>query len=993
MNTFTIEEIDQALQARANDPYHFNYSLKELQQSANYSIVTDYLTGNSNTLQGIQHSYLLNVFNGLISLLEPIENATAKQQLLINLLTDANFIPYTHIPFQNRLVDSLYLQPSADRLAATQQCLKKTGYTENEIFSILATITFRYEEKDIAFSSSPVKEYLSNHIRKTKQIPIPSQPYLGHHYAHTSSWNSCYFLLLEEVNPAFLPEYIEHGFMELSENLVRFLTQYKKGLYLSVVEKLIQSIPSNELVRLDQKIMASMAFYKELPGQFTESIKAASFEYLSLYLSGGGSRWEQSYPLFKTSQQYIHNEYFPISAIAAHYLLKLKHENVNALIDKWFQGESTIDYRIFIILHLHLGERCYKYIEKAVRNNAKTEILSSYKELFNFVKEKFPPHLYTPLLWEIGLNKSNAVKTYVAEIIATKDPEAETKAIALLDHKKGEARLFGAKVLNLLSSDTSKQAIFSVLHKEQNDAARDLLLESIATSLPIEADDVFIKQVVDGATQRGKLQKPIEDFLDESNLPDLYLKDGSTATAQTVRFLLYRMSRLSKMRSDIEGNYIIQTIDKETSTPFALQLLQLYKEKNFKPEHKYLLAAAALLGKDQVTDRLRIITNTWIEEGRYKMAEHGVGALALQGSDKALRWVEWYSRKYRSKKANVGAAALVALENAADELGITTHELGDRIVPDFGFDGLYKNFEVDGDEYRAFIDSNFRIAFFNDDNKKLKAIPAAADTALKEEFKAIAKEVRDIVKSQSPRLEYYLIIQRKWSYKLWQQFFLQNPVMFIYATKLLWGVFDANEQLQQSFLCLEDTSLVNSENDEITIDEDALIGIVHPTQLSDLALQQWKQQFFDLKIDPVFAQLDRRQADLSSLDLTRKIIKTYEGRHMKTGSIRSTLERYGWHKGPVMDGGMLESMRLLYFEKKLEAVLEVEGVGAGYGWGMDEKLGRLYVIDKTKLTNKWGIYPQNEEDEKLVAFNQLPLIFLSEMLAAIDAIQEVKKEE
>ncbi len=87
---------------------------------------------------------------------------------------------------------------------------------------------------------------------------------------------------------------------------------------------------------------------------------------------------------------------------------------------------------------------------------------------------------------------------------------------------------------------------------------------------------------------------------------------------------------------------------------------------------------------------------------------------------------------------------------------------------------------------------------------------------------------------------------------------------------------------------------------------------------------------------------------------------------------------------------MLESMRFLYFEKKLEAILEVEGVGAGYGWGMDEKLGRLYVIDKTKTTTKWDTYPKGEDDEKLVAFDQLPPIFMSEMLAAIEAIKQVE---
>ena len=191
----------------------------------------------------------------------------------------------------------------------------------------------------------------------------------------------------------------------------------------------------------------------------------------------------------------------------------------------------------------------------------------------------------------------------------------------------------------------------------------------------------------------------------------------------------------------------------------------------------------------------------------------------------------------------------------AEELGITIHELGDCVVPDFGFNGLFKHFIVDSDEYRAFIDSKFKIAFFNEDNKKLKAIPAAADVAIKEEFKSISKEVRDIVKSQSSRLEYYLIIQRKWNKEQWEKFFLQNPVMFIYATKLLWGVYDNEGILQQTFMCSDDTSLLDIANDEITIDENSYIGIVHPSQLNEYLLQQWKQVFFDASVDANFGTI------------------------------------------------------------------------------------------------------------------------------------------
>jgi hypothetical protein len=598
----------------------------------------------------------------------------------------------------------------------------------------------------------------------------------------------------------------------------------------------------------------------------------------------------------------------------------------------------------------------------------------------------FSPAEYLPVFWSLVTTKSKVVRETITRVVVGNDAEAEEKAIRLLTHKNAEARQTGALVLSAFSSPVAIAAVNDLLDRETNDNTRDVFLQLVKDSLP-KANKDAIQQMVQSACNRNKLSKPVAPWLDETLLPPLHYTTGEALSQDEIRFLLYRMSRVKGMRSEVEANYILQNINKEAAASFAKKILESYTGSGVKPEHKFVIALAALLGGDEIVDRIRTLINRWIDEGRLKMAEYGVGALALQGGNKALRWVEWYSRKYKAKKASVGTAALQALEDAAEEQGITIHELGDRVVPDFGFEGLYKTFTVDGDEYRAFVDSGFRICYFNEDNRQLKTLPAAAGAELRESFKQIGKEVRDVVRSQSGRMEYYLLIQRKWKSRAWKEFFLTNPVMFIYATKLLWGIYSEEGQLLNCFVCLEDTSLVAINDDEIDLDENCLLGIVHPLALSGEQLEAWKRKFFDLSIEPVFQQLDRPVYSIKAEDAGRKIIQEFAGQETQPNSIKATLERFGWRTGGTGDGGYIDSFHLDDSLHGMLTVLEVEGVFVGFGWENEPKLGKLYFLDKMKQVTTWGQSPADETDARLVALADLSPILYSEVIHNIKCIR------
>lgn len=975
---FTIEEIESVFTESENGGYIS--VLSELKKTAQYLTVTDYLTGKSKSLQGITFDYSLIGYSVLLDLIQDIEHPSSRDQLLIDLIIhpDVSSVLKHAIPVW--LSNYVAEHPGDSCFQAVLHLFRQTGHKDDEIFiSLIGCLNYKNKEYLHKPENASVRTFILGHMRQTNTVgyfPIRSR--------WTDNLNELYFSLLEEVNEPMAQHYVIDAILNHPETILFFNT-YRNGYYFSSIVKEIENENIEGYPGQRVKLNAALYLYSIDETRFTSLLITLSRTYLDSLIQQGTRYAHEGWVYIKELNIESKGSY-QLSTCAVFYLLKYDKDYITTQLESWFSKKQFLPRRVLEVLFQQLQETSLPLLQLALLDEAPPEGTEYFKTLSALLQKHFNPADYIPSMWKLISTKSKPLKTLLVNVLIEKDPEVELKAIDLLDSKNSEVRQTGALILQHFSTPAAVAAVNRVLQRETNDNARDILLSVLASSLQDQHGIAFTQEVIEGAKRRRKLTKPQEPWLEETRLAPLYYKNGEILSADDVRFLLYRMSRVKGMRSDIEARLLLNHVDKKRAADFAKQLLLLFIDNGMKSEQKYLLALSALLGNEELVDKIRAITNNWIEENRTKMAEYGVGALALQGSDKALRWVEWYSRKYRNKKAVIGITALQALEDAAEELDITAQELGDRIVPDFGFEGLFKHFKIGHDEYRAFIDSNFKMAFFDEDNKRLKSIPASAPVELKEEFKAITKEVRDVVKGQSLRLEHYLVTQRGWPFEQWQLFFLNNPVMFIYATKLLWGVY-INSELVNCFICQEDTTLINQEEEEISIPDNATICIVHPLHLPAETLQVWRRKFFDLSIGAIFPQLERPVFRLDAEHTPKTIVQEYAGKVTENGSIKSVLDKYGWQKGAAGDGGSIGSFHYKDFERKMEAVLEVEGVSAsGFQSDYNPTLGRLYFIAVNKQ-DKWFREPKDEKDERLLPLSKVPGVFYSEVISGIKAIK------
>ncbi|MGO4292271.1 DUF4132 domain-containing protein [Chitinophaga sp. RAB17] len=914
-----------------------------------------------------------------IQLLQVPEHWNDNDRLVLQLIAAPNTWKVCKHAFLTRIVPMMDMPGTSSsivlRFSYFTSFLQQRGCTPEEIGSQLISYSSDGNNFDLApLKFTPLRKFLQDLIKSAERHVIDA-------YLVTwkqKNWNSLFYRLLSKAHPEREMDYLENillqtGNLPDQHELSKVLLQNNLQKYESLIEK------ATDRASLLPDYAAALQGYhllaNHLPEKYHQRLVKTAYDYLDLPKTGMDDR---ALTGSLVTGQWI-PDIIPSGLLAVRALLQNDRQNLLHSLDSYLSEKRYLHPDTFQLLADELGEGAVSLLMNALENDYDAKVVLP-------ALTRLPNSLYIDQLWPFTLHKLKSVRTLVAVVLA-EHPLALEKAAELLLSSKADQRLTGVQILCRLNNPHALTLLQQILQKEVNDDARDLMLETLGHHTITGEDDMaVVRELVAYAKKRSKLSKPAEKWLDDSALPPLYLLNGDMLSTDMVRFLMYRMGRVTEIRADVEAKPLLRLIDRSSSGAFAAHLFQVYMNQGGDAKFKYLMTLAALVGDDVLATNLRSAIQYWIDTKRLKMAEHGVAALALQGSAPALREVEFLSRRYRIRKSNVGAAALAALQNTATEMGLSIHELGDRIIPDFGFNGRFKYFEVKQDVYRAFLDSNFKPAYLNDNNRHLKAIPAATSSEVRESFKALTKEVAEIVKLQSLRMEHFLVIQRKWSTAQWQQLFLQHPVMFVFATRIAWGLFDEQEQLITTFYCREDGTLLTLVDTAITLPENASIRILHPVYLDAPTLQQWKQKFSTLQIIPVFPQLERPVAALPPQQAYTTLVHDFEDISMESDILNRYMEQKGWKLSEGSDGKYVYAYHKTDDEHQLEVIVEMSSIYKEDSFRY--KLGKLYFIDKTKTQQRWFRSTDKEAVDCLLPLKNVPPVFYSEAITDISISRE-----
>jgi hypothetical protein len=608
---------------------------------------------------------------------------------------------------------------------------------------------------------------------------------------------------------------------------------------------------------------------------------------------------------------------------------------------------------------------------------------------------RWKPGQLTEPLWALLQDKSKPTRDAAARSIGKMDEEALPRARDLLEARKADTRMTGVIILSTMNTPAALAALEARLDLETDEGVRDAML------LALEASWAASGRRITRADVEGRIARTVPklkafpiSWLKENMLPALYFRDGGQLDQSWVRYLVYRQARTGAVRADVEARPLLEMIDRQRSGDFAVEVLKGFLASRQSSTDRGLLALATLLGDDRLVPPLSSQIRQWADGTRGKLAESAVQALALLGTDAALLTLDALSIRYRTKKKNVGQAAVDAFAAAAERLGITTDELGDRVVPWLGFEpGQPRVVDCGGRRLEVRIGMDFKLKYLDlEKNKPAASLPKSAPAEVQAALKEQAATLREVVKAQLLRLENLMVRQQRWPVGRWRELFLMHPVLLPFAVRLVWGAFDPSAKLLGTFRALEDRSLTDVEDNGFDLPEQGTVGMIHPLELSDDARQAWQAHLADYEIEPPFAQFERPVVSPKAEERGLKVCKSLAGTKVNALTFRGRAEKLGWVRGSICDGGGVTSYVKSFPLAGVDVFAEIEGLYIGIGMDEQITLENVYFVRANSVRTGSYVYdePRGEGDPRLLTFGEVPPIVYSEAMGDLGRIAPPK---
>ncbi|MRH89688.1 DUF4132 domain-containing protein [Nocardia sp. SYP-A9097] len=526
---------------------------------------------------------------------------------------------------------------------------------------------------------------------------------------------------------------------------------------------------------------------------------------------------------------------------------------------------------------------------------------------------------------------------------------------------------------------------WSVLRAFDNSGHRELLLSAAKDLGTAAATAIEAELSTDPLLQLPPVMPALPAWLTPSALAPIILRDNGGALPSQAVATVCLMLALGTPDGEYPGSTrLTELADPDSLAKFTWDLFETWELAGYPPAQGWILQALGIWGNDDTVRALAPYIRAWPADSAHARAVAALDVLTAIGSGSALRQLNKIAEKVKFKGLRV--KALEKITQVAQEQGMSTEELADRLVPDFGLaaDGtLHLDYGPRG--FLIGVDEQLRPTISDAQGKTVKSLPKPGvkdDPVLAPEayktFAGFKKDLKAIAAEQVQRLERAMVRSRRWTAQEYRELFIEHPLSAQSARRLVWAAFDRDGNATASFRIAEDGTLADAEDDPITLTDDTMVGIAHPMHLID-SLPTWTGVFADYELLQPFPQLSRTVYRLTEQDRDATTLARFEGLVVPTTKILG-MTRSGWELGETMDGARIhEIFRVLAGDHSAVVGLD-PGISAGELLRQPEQ--QITVMITTGEESAWA---RHHTDNR---FGELDAVTASELLREIAWLEE-----
>jgi hypothetical protein len=403
-------------------------------------------------------------------------------------------------------------------------------------------------------------------------------------------------------------------------------------------------------------------------------------------------------------------------------------------------------------------------------------------------------------------------------------------------------------------------------------------------------------------------------WADAAVLPRIRLRVGAAVPIPAATHVV-TMLAMSRMGDPYAGLDQVRTACEPADlAAFVWSLFQTWQSVGSPSKDNWVLDALGLLGDDDTVRRLAPVIRAWPGEGGHARAVTGLDVLATIGTEVALMHLNGIAQKVKFK--GLRERAIEKIEEVASALGLTSEQLADRLVPDFGLDPAGSLvLDYGPRRFTVGFDEQLKPFVVDGDGKRRKDLPKPGSSddpelapAAHQRFAALKKDVRTVAGDQILRLERAMVVRRRrWSAAEFRDLFVAHPLLWHVVRRLVWLVHDENGAVTGALRVAEDRTFADENDDTVTLPDTAAVSVAHPLQLG-ASLTAWSELFADYAILQPFPQLGREVFAPTADERDGNLVR-FAGRKVPTVRLLG-LERRGWERESPQDAGWQGYLRL-----------------------------------------------------------------------------------